>query len=120
MYALIESVRRWVTPTKTAMVSDSSPSSAGTGTQAGGSTLPLGGTDSVPTPPFGVPADTPPGQVYEVLRADVAKRLRNVCSDWSEEDFDAIVHKVTQTAIKHLPEFSQASASTDGRRALPG
>jgi len=55
------------------------------------------------TPPFGVPPGVPPDKVYEVLREDVAARLRNVCANWTEEDFNAIVDKVTRTAMKYLP-----------------
>jgi len=55
------------------------------------------------TPPFGVPPGVPPDKVYEVLREDVAARLRNVCANWTEDDFNAIVDKVTRTAMKYLP-----------------
>jgi len=55
------------------------------------------------TPPFGVPPGVPPDKVYEVLREDVAARLRNVCANWTEEDFNTIVDKVTRTAMKYLP-----------------
>ncbi|MEJ7758723.1 MAG: hypothetical protein WKF55_03925 [Gemmatimonadaceae bacterium] len=37
----------------------------------------------------------------EALRADVARRLRNVCRDWPDEDFARIVDKITRTAIKY-------------------
>ena len=55
------------------------------------------------TPPFGVPPGVPPDKVYEALKADVAARLRNVCADWSDEDFNAVVEKVARTAMKYLP-----------------
>ncbi len=55
------------------------------------------------TPPFGVPPGVPPDKVYDALREDVAARLRNVCANWSEEDFNAIVDKVARTAMKYLP-----------------
>lgn len=53
-------------------------------------------------PPFGIPAGTAPGDEYEALRADVAARLRNVCSEWSDDDFNSVVDKVTATAIKYV------------------
>jgi hypothetical protein len=55
------------------------------------------------TPPFGVPAGTSPEATYEALKKDVASRLKNVCAGWSPEDFEAIVEKVTQTALKYIP-----------------
>ncbi len=116
MYAFIESVRRLVTPAKTPEAPVFFSSTAGSDIQPGGPTSALRVGGSAPTPPFGVTAGSPPEQVYEVLRADVAKRLRNVCADWSEEDFNAIVEKVTQTALKHLPESSLASVSNDAER----
>ncbi len=54
------------------------------------------------TPPFGVPAGTSRESTYEALRQDVAERLKNVCAAWSDEDFQAIVEKVTQTALKYI------------------
>ncbi len=60
------------------------------------------------TPPFGVPPGTSPEASYEALRKDVADRLRNVCSEWSAEDFEAIVEKVTKTALKYVNERSAA------------
>jgi hypothetical protein len=54
------------------------------------------------TPPFGVPAGTSPEKVKEVLRADVWRRLRNVCAEWEEEDFERLVDDVTATALKYL------------------
>ncbi len=53
------------------------------------------------TPPFGVP-DTSGEAVYAALRKDVAARLKNVCASWSDEDFEAVVEKVTQTALKYI------------------
>ncbi|MEO8575603.1 MAG: hypothetical protein ABI556_02835 [Gemmatimonadales bacterium] len=54
------------------------------------------------TPPFGVPAGTSPDKVREALRADVARRLKNVCAEWAEDDFDRLVEDVTTTAMKYL------------------
>jgi len=54
------------------------------------------------TPPFGVPAGTSPEKVREALRADVARRLRNVCSGWDDGDFNRLVDDVTTTALKYL------------------
>jgi hypothetical protein len=66
------------------------------------------------TPPFGVPAGTSPESTYEALRKDVATRLRNVCAGWSDEDFEAIVEKVTRTALKYVqPEMSGRSSQSD-------
>lgn len=64
------------------------------------------------TPPFGVPPGIPPDKIYEALRRDVAARLKNVCADWSEEDFNAIVEKVTRTAMKYLPARGPAGEDT--------
>ena len=57
---------------------------------------------SMQTPPFGVPVGTSPEATYEALRKDVARRLKNVCAGWSDEDFDAVVEKVTRTALKYI------------------
>ena len=66
------------------------------------------------TPPFGVPAGTSPESTYEALRKDVATRLRNVCAGWSDEDFEAIVEKVTRTALKYVqPEMSARTSQSD-------
>ncbi len=54
------------------------------------------------TPPFGVPEGTAPEKMREALRADVAKRLRNVCAEWAEADFNRLVDDVTATAMKYL------------------
>ena len=54
------------------------------------------------TPPFGVPAGTSPEKVKEALRADVARRLRNVCAEWEDGDFQRLVDDVTATAMKYL------------------
>ena len=54
------------------------------------------------TPPFGVPVGTSPEKIKEALRADVARRLRNVCSDWEQGDFERLVDDVTTTAMKYL------------------
>ena len=47
------------------------------------------------------PAAASDKTAYESLRADIAARLRNVCSEWSEEDFNDIVDKVTVIAVKY-------------------
>jgi hypothetical protein len=66
------------------------------------------------TPPFGVPAGTSPESTYEALRKDVATRLRNVCAGWSDADFEAIVEKVTRTALKYVqPEMSGRRSQSD-------
>jgi hypothetical protein len=67
------------------------------------------------TPPFGVPAGTSTESTYEALRKDVATRLRNVCAEWSDEDFEAIVEKVTRTALKYVqPDMSARGNRSDG------
>lgn len=66
----------------------------------------------MPAPPFGVPPGVPPDKTYEALRADVARRLGNVCAEWSEEDFNAIVEKVTRTAMRYLPPPNSAAEDT--------
>jgi hypothetical protein len=40
-------------------------------------------------------------QIYADLKQDVAARLKNACSEWTAEDFEAIVEKVTRTAMKY-------------------
>jgi hypothetical protein len=54
------------------------------------------------TPPFGVPAGTPPEAIREALRADVTRRLRSVCAEWEQADFERLVDDVTTTAMKYL------------------
>jgi hypothetical protein len=51
--------------------------------------------------PFAVPPGTPPNEAHSALRESVANRLRNACAGWSQEDFDALVDKVTDIAIKY-------------------
>ncbi len=66
----------------------------------------------MPTPPFGVPPGDSPDKIYEPLRRDVAARLKNVCADWTEDDFNAIVEKVTRTAMKYLPARGPVAEDT--------
>ena len=40
---------------------------------------------------------------YRTVKLDIAARLRNTCADWSPEDFEAIVEKVTLTTLKFPP-----------------
>ena len=40
------------------------------------------------------------GLDYTSVRLDVAARLRSACAEWSLEDFEAIVEKVTLTTLK--------------------
>ena len=54
------------------------------------------------TPPFGVPFGTPPDEIRAALRADLERRLMNVCSEWSPEDFERLVEDVTSTGLKYL------------------
>ena len=54
------------------------------------------------TPPFGVPVGTSPEKIREALRADVSRRLRNVCAGWDDGDFERLVDDVTATAMKYL------------------
>ncbi len=53
------------------------------------------------TSPFGVPPDTPLEDTYEAFRSGVVARLKNVCSEWTQEDFDTIVDNVTRIAMKY-------------------
>lgn len=41
---------------------------------------------------------------YKTVKLDIAARLRNTCADWSREDFEAIVEKVTLTTLKFPPQ----------------
>ena len=54
------------------------------------------------TPPFGVPAGTRPEDTVEVLRADIERRLRSACQEWSEEDFQTLVDDATLIAMKYV------------------
>ena len=48
------------------------------------------------------PAEEPSvEETFRILKTDVAERLRNACSDWSPDEFDALVEKVTRTAMKY-------------------
>lgn len=40
---------------------------------------------------------------YGTVKLDIAERLRKTCADWSAEDFEAIVEKVTLTTLKFPP-----------------
>lgn len=66
------------------------------------------------TPPFAVPPGVPDDKAYEALRKNVAERLRNVCADWSQEDFDAIVDKVARTAMKYVEKKPAPPADKGG------
>lgn len=66
------------------------------------------------TPPFGVPAGTSHESTYTALRQDVAARLKNVCAGWSDEDFEAIVEKVTHTALKYIQPDAAARGDATG------
>ena len=61
------------------------------------------------TPPFAVPAGIPPEKTYEALRAEVAARLKNVCAEWSLEDFNEVVDKVTRTAMRYAKPAALSS-----------
>ena len=43
------------------------------------------------------------GLDYTSVKLDVAARLRSTCAEWSLEDFEAIVEKVTLTTLKFPP-----------------
>ena len=58
------------------------------------------------TPPFGVPVGTKPENVREALRADIERRLRSACADWSEADFQKLVDDATVVALKYIPKPS--------------
>ena len=64
------------------------------------------------TPPFGVPAGTRLEDTLEVLRADIERRLRSACQEWSEEDFQTLVDDATLIAMKY--ELKKMSKSRDG------
>jgi hypothetical protein len=64
------------------------------------------------TPPFGVPDGTRPEDTLEVLRADIERRLRSACQEWSEEDFQTLVDDATLIAMKY--ELRKMSKSRDG------
>lgn len=38
---------------------------------------------------------------YWALKREVADRLRNSCSGWPSEEFDALIEKVTRIAMKY-------------------
>ena len=44
------------------------------------------------------------GLDYTTLKLDIAARLRKVCADWSRQDFDEVVEKVTLMTLKFPPE----------------
>jgi hypothetical protein len=48
------------------------------------------------------------GLDYRTIRDDVAARLRKICADWSREEFEALVEKVTMTTLKFPPPGSAA------------
>jgi len=52
--------------------------------------------------PFCVPAGTSDETLETELRNDVQARLRNVCADWSDEEFQQLVEDVTKTALKYV------------------
>jgi hypothetical protein len=53
--------------------------------------------------PFGVPVGTSPENVKSELRAEIERRLRNACTEWSEADFQTLVDDATRIAIKYIP-----------------
>ena len=60
--------------------------------------------------PFAIPPGTPPTEAHSALRESVANRLRNACAGWSPEDFEALVDKVTDIAIKYAVPASGSHA----------
>ena len=45
--------------------------------------------------------ESSPEENYRVLKRDIADRLRNSCSGWAPNDFDALVEKATRIAMKY-------------------
>jgi hypothetical protein len=48
------------------------------------------------------------GLDYRTIKDDVASRLRRICAEWSREEFDALVEKVTMTTLKFPPPTTAA------------
>jgi hypothetical protein len=44
--------------------------------------------------------DSKTEMTYEALRQEIAERLKNVCAAWTTQEFEAVVDKVTRTAMK--------------------
>jgi hypothetical protein len=40
---------------------------------------------------------------YKTVKLDITARLQNTCADWSRDDFEALVEKVTLTTLKFPP-----------------
>jgi hypothetical protein len=72
------------------------------------------------TPPFAVP-----GLSRESLRAavrsDIATRLSKVCAGWTKEDFESLVEKVTDSAMKttYSPPENRPSVSPSDHQVRP-
>lgn len=50
---------------------------------------------------FGLPSSTAANEARaEKVRGDIARRLRHVCRDMSDEDFLALVEKMTQVQLR--------------------
>jgi hypothetical protein len=59
---------------------------------------PVPGRDS---PPTDVPAQTNYEKLRQTARAEIAQRLRGVCGDWTETDFQALVDDATTIALRY-------------------
>jgi hypothetical protein len=64
------------------------------------------------TPTFGVSLAPERLARAEVLKREIATRLRRVCSDWSEADFQALVDDIAATTQKYV-DHSAKTSSTD-------
>jgi hypothetical protein len=53
------------------------------------------------TPPFGVSLSLEREALYLALRADIEARLRGVCSEWNDSEFQGLVDRIAETSHKY-------------------
>jgi hypothetical protein len=50
----------------------------------------------------------------EMLKADIASRLRSACEHFCDEDFAELVHQIAQIELKYARRETAAPPTTDG------
>jgi len=57
---------------------------------------------SMVTPPYGIPVSIAPEKIREQIRSGVVDRLRRVCENWNEDEFERLVEDITRTEMRYL------------------
>jgi hypothetical protein len=59
-----------------------------------------GDGDGVGAPPAEAPARPPADPRLALVVAELRRRLRPVCRDWADPEFEALVHRIARTKLR--------------------